>query len=495
MSRRLLAAFLCSTLLWWVPGSPGLGPVAAEPAQPPLEPGDPATPIALTLASSAAVAPVVVRRGRAATVGRPAHAASPHSTVGPTVVGDVVLDAYHLAALVAPKSCNLDVSLLAAIGQVESGNLAGYRLDADHRPVSPVLGPVLDGSGGVAAIPDTDGGQWDNHTRWDRAVGPMQFIPSSWRLAGVDLDADGERHPQDIEDAAGAAMVYLCVGGTDLSTGEGLRRAIFAYNHSSSYVRLVLAWKAAFDAQGLELDLAEPPPLQLSAVQYKRVARAVDVSTARTVKARASHGPRGDEGGDVTADGRPSTEDPEGQTPRPSSGTRPTGQNKPSTAPAPGPGTSSGPAAGTAPASVPSQSGPAESRPADPTPAPGAPKEQADAPAAQDPPAKDPTPGPAGDPTPGPAGDPTPGPAGDPTPDPGPSAPAEPECPTAGGTPSAGPEATASPAAGEGTTAETPGADPSPSTDPCGATPAETPPPSDPSPAPATEAASTEPSP
>ena len=102
---------------------------------------------------------------------------------GPTPVGDVVLTAYQVAASVAPQSCNLEVSLLAAIGQVESGNLAGRRLDSDHRPVPPVLGPVLNGSGGFAAIADTDGGEWDGDRVWDRAVGPLQFIPSSWQLA------------------------------------------------------------------------------------------------------------------------------------------------------------------------------------------------------------------------------------------------------------------------------------------------------------------------
>jgi hypothetical protein len=421
-------------------------------------------------------------------VGRPAHAASPDSTVGPTVVGEVVLDAYRLAALVAPKSCHLDVSLLAAIGQVESGNLAGRRLDAEHRPVEPVLGPVLDGSGGVAAIPDTDGGQWDDHTTWDRAVGPMQFIPSTWRLAGVDLDADGERHPQDIEDAAGAAMVYLCVGGTDLSTDQGLRRAIFAYNHSSAYVRLVLAWKAAFDTQGLELDLAAPPPLQLSAVQYKRVERSVDVSTARTVKARASRGPRADQAADAGAgsEGGPNAEDPSGHKPRPTSGSVPSGPTAALPAPAAAP--------------APAPSGPPRSGPADPTPAPAAPDDQAktpapDSPDAQDPPTKEPAKEPAKDPTP----DPTPEPAPGPSPEPGPSAPAEPECPPsepAGSpSPSAGPAVGDAPTANPGTSGETPTPEPSPSVDPCAPAPSESPQPSQPPASPAPDAASKEPTP
>lgn len=215
---------------------------------------------------------------------------SPHRMNGPTPVGDVVLTAYQVAASVAPQSCNLEVSLLAAIGQVESGNLAGRRLDSDHRPVPPVLGPVLNGSGGFAAIADTDGGEWDGDRVWDRAVGPLQFIPSSWQLAGVDLDGDGERNPQDVEDAAGAAMVYLCAGGADLSTDEGLRSAIFAFNHSHSYVELVLAWKDTFDTQGLDLAQAEAHLLDLDAVAYQQVVSHVDKARASTARAPMSSG-------------------------------------------------------------------------------------------------------------------------------------------------------------------------------------------------------------
>ena len=71
-----------------------------------------------------------------------------------------LVDAYSLAVALAPTECHLSVPLLAAIGQVESGNLAGQRIDAQHRVVPGVLGPVLDGSE-YAAIPDTDNGRWD----------------------------------------------------------------------------------------------------------------------------------------------------------------------------------------------------------------------------------------------------------------------------------------------------------------------------------------------
>ncbi|CUR58173.1 putative Transglycosylase family protein [metagenome] len=164
-------------------------------------------------------------------------------------VSSVLLAAYQSAASAVPASCHLPMTLLAAIGQVESGNLAGRSLDAEHRAVPPVLGPVLNGKG-FSAIHDTDDGVYDGDRTWDRAVGPMQFIPGTWVRFGADLDGDGERNPQDVEDAAGAAAAYLCYGGRDLATTEGLHAAVLSYNHSETYVDLVLAWKATYDRDG-----------------------------------------------------------------------------------------------------------------------------------------------------------------------------------------------------------------------------------------------------
>jgi hypothetical protein len=165
-------------------------------------------------------------------------------------LADELLSAYSFAVAVAPERCHLQLSLLAAVGQVESGNAAGHRLDAGHRVVPAIVGPVLDGSR-FAAVPDTDGAVLDGDARWDHAVGPFQFLPTSWRVAGVDFDDDGVRDPQDVYDAAGAAMVYLCADDRDLADPAQLEAAVLAYNHSRSYLRTVLAWKAAFDRNGV----------------------------------------------------------------------------------------------------------------------------------------------------------------------------------------------------------------------------------------------------
>ncbi|MFI7313542.1 lytic transglycosylase domain-containing protein [Streptomyces hygroscopicus] len=155
-----------------------------------------------------------------------------------------VLAAYKKAEAALRESnpgCNLPWQLLAAIGKVESGQARGGNVDAGGTTVSPILGPVLDGNG-FALIKDTDGGAYDGDSAHDRAVGPMQFIPSTWASWGRDGNGDGKKDPNNIYDAALAAGSYLCAGGRDLSVKAHLDRAILGYNHSQEYLNTVLSW-------------------------------------------------------------------------------------------------------------------------------------------------------------------------------------------------------------------------------------------------------------
>jgi membrane-bound lytic murein transglycosylase B len=166
-------------------------------------------------------------------------------------IPSAALAAYQRAATVinaADASCRIDWPLIAAIGRVESnhGRANGNRLTPEGVSTPGIYGVPLNGKGNVAHITDTDGGQYDGDTSYDRAVGPMQFIPSTWAMVGVDADGDGKRNPQDINDAALASAVYLCSGDDDLSTDQGARAAVFRYNHSQTYVTTVLGIAEAY---------------------------------------------------------------------------------------------------------------------------------------------------------------------------------------------------------------------------------------------------------
>jgi membrane-bound lytic murein transglycosylase B len=102
--------------------------------------------------------------------------------------------------------------------------------------VSPsIIGIPLDGSEGVMAIADTDDGELDEDMEWDRAVGPMQFIPTTWADHAEDGNLDGEADPHQIDDAALTAARYLCENGGDVTTDDGWTTALAAYNRSVSY--------------------------------------------------------------------------------------------------------------------------------------------------------------------------------------------------------------------------------------------------------------------
>lgn len=159
-------------------------------------------------------------------------------------VSVVALKAYGYAELVVARTtpgCGLSWTTLAAIGKVESdhGTSNNATLYPDGRALPQIIGPALDGSDGRAKVTDSDRGALDQDPVWDRAVGPMQFIPSTWRTNAVDADNDGVRDPHNIYDAALAAANYLCAKGRDLSTPTGWWQAIAAYNVPRSYGEMI----------------------------------------------------------------------------------------------------------------------------------------------------------------------------------------------------------------------------------------------------------------
>ena len=158
---------------------------------------------------------------------------------GATGIPERALTAYafaHVAIAAEDPECGLDWTTIAAIGSIESGHGShgASVLDESGHAQPAIVGPALDGNG-VAKIADTDGGLFDGDDQWDRAVGPMQFIPSTWEKWGSDANGDDVADPNQIDDAALTTARYLCASGS-MTSPEGWRAAVYSYNHDNDYV-------------------------------------------------------------------------------------------------------------------------------------------------------------------------------------------------------------------------------------------------------------------
>jgi hypothetical protein len=178
-------------------------------------------------------------------------------SLGDGEIPPVALEAYLQGSDVANDEypgCGLPWSVLAAIGRVESnhGRFGGAMLRADGYGTKPIRGIALDGRLGIARVDDSDGGGLDGDPVFDRAVGPMQIIPSTWDAVGVDVNLDDRTDPNNFFDAAGGAGIYLCNGDVDLTEPGQLARAVRRYNHTDEYVRVVLELASAYDSGEIE---------------------------------------------------------------------------------------------------------------------------------------------------------------------------------------------------------------------------------------------------
>ncbi len=169
---------------------------------------------------------------------------------GPLGIPGVVLQAYKLAATrVAAENpqCKLPWFLLAGIGRIESGHAGNGNVDDYGNTRNKIRGPVLDGSlAGNEVITDTDGGAFDGDPRHDRAMGPMQFIPSTWKAWGSDANGDGKSDPDNVFDATYSAGRYLCHGVSEIMADGSKVNNVLRYNRSVAYANNVLGWAAAY---------------------------------------------------------------------------------------------------------------------------------------------------------------------------------------------------------------------------------------------------------
>jgi hypothetical protein len=198
-----------------------------------------------------------------ATVGKPRYVQRPphvqlESNLLPTDgIPSVALSAYQQAASTLQQSmpaCNIRWEDIAGIGRVESDNGQtngpAARVTPGGTLFPPIYGPLLDGSDGFPAIASTDNGRLEGGGVWARAVGPLQFLPSTWESYAASDIGDSPPDPQNYYDAAYTAGIYLCTNGGDLSTPAGLEHAVYAYNHDTAYVVLVEQWVNFYEVEG-----------------------------------------------------------------------------------------------------------------------------------------------------------------------------------------------------------------------------------------------------
>ncbi|MEN3612087.1 lytic murein transglycosylase [Plantactinospora sp. ZYX-F-223] len=230
-------------------GPVGPGAASSPPPPSPTVPGFPVGPAGLPsgLPSPPAFGtPSVPAPPWNATGGRPSDVlAGWAAQIGPRVgISTTAMQAYGYAELQVGQTapgCQLRWTTLAAIGQVESahGRANGAILGTNGIAAPEIIGLPLDGNGGRMRILDTEDGRLDRDATYDRAVGPMQFIPTTWEEIGADADGDGVENPHSIDDAALAAGNYLCKGGRNLSVASDWWSAILSYNDVRPYAQSV----------------------------------------------------------------------------------------------------------------------------------------------------------------------------------------------------------------------------------------------------------------
>lgn len=201
---------------------------------------------------------------------------APTATLDTADIPVLAADAYVRAAAWGREQfpeCTLQWYDIAGIARQETnhGRFAGSQITASGEVVPHIRGIALDGTRSLA-VPDTDGGLLDGDTVWDRAIGPTQFIPTSWRayagMYDVDGNLDGVEDPHNIYDETRATAALLCRNGWG-PTDESQRRAVYGYNPSDDYVVKVMNWIAGYRSVVLpDLSFVTPintpvPPIPL----------------------------------------------------------------------------------------------------------------------------------------------------------------------------------------------------------------------------------------
>jgi hypothetical protein len=149
-----------------------------------------------------------------------------------------LLPVYIGAAATCP---GLPWQVLAGIGLVESNHARGLADPQTGDVAPPIIGPALDGRPGFAAIADPT--QPDG---WAHALGPMQFLSTTWRSWGrlaPDRPTSTIPDPHNAWDAIYSAAAYLC---GEAGRIDDLEAALRRYNNSGEYAARVIAAAARY---------------------------------------------------------------------------------------------------------------------------------------------------------------------------------------------------------------------------------------------------------
>ena len=192
--------------------------------------------------------------------GRPSAAAGQNGAAG--VAGAGPADYFALYHAAAPTCPGLSWTVLAAIGQVETG----HGTDTSTSPAG--------------------------------AMGPMQFLPATFAMVAVDGDGDGRTDIQNPADAIFTAAHYLC--GNGAGTGPaGLSTAIWNYNTPTGTSLWCSAWRRSTPGESASesavQEVGVPPLSQSSHDMFQSAVPAspgsgsrVELTTSTMSPARAS---------------------------------------------------------------------------------------------------------------------------------------------------------------------------------------------------------------
>jgi cell wall-associated NlpC family hydrolase len=186
----------------------------------------------------------------AAVVSGPTGESSAPSAAAVAEIPAELLPVYVTAATTCP---GLPWQVLAGIGFIESHHAGGHANPATGQVAPPIVGPAIDGRPGFAAIPDPT-----SPDGWAHAVGPMQFLTTTfaaWGVVAPDRPPGATPDPNNAWDAIFTAARYLCGGDDHL---DDVRSGILRYNHSDAYADQVLE-KAAQYGLGGPASSAPPP--------------------------------------------------------------------------------------------------------------------------------------------------------------------------------------------------------------------------------------------